>query len=144
MGWSWPVLLLNVNKKTKTQLQKSLDMTGSMLTELYWHSLTIQNTLSSYIDTLSQFFWNDSKYCLQKVMKLSHVGLLSNIKCHHIHYSYWTYSLLHYLFAVRYQPGAAVNFLSLKAHDRKKFKGKEFFSNGPGHILQPEDITEGL
>jgi hypothetical protein len=38
-------------------------------------------------------------------------------------------------YAVHYQPGAAAKFLSLKAHDRKQFKGKEFFSTGPGHIL---------
>jgi len=42
-------------------------------------------------------------------------------------------SLLTY--AVCYRPGVAANFLSFKAHDRKQFKGKEFFSTGPGHIL---------
>jgi hypothetical protein len=38
------------------------------------------------------------------------------------------------------QPGTAANCLSLKAHDRKQFKGKELLSTGPGHILQPEGL----
>jgi hypothetical protein len=73
-----------------------------------------------------------------------------NIQRHHIHYGYcvlpcavcYTALLLCAALCCVLQPGTAANCLSLKAHDRKQFKGKELLTTGPGHILQLGEVTE--